>query len=64
MSTKYEKIILQCVVLSIVLSRPGTVYPIIREITHVKRIILESKSEMFKYSILHVTEVNTNNSDG
>ena len=51
--SSYEKIKLKCVVLSIVLAtRPGTILPVVREITHMKKvlkcIILELSQEYAK----------------
>ena len=50
--SSYEKIKLKFVVLSIVLARPGTILPVVREITHMKKvlkcIILELSQEYAK----------------
>ena len=37
--SSYLKIQLKFVVLSIVLARPGTILPVVREITHIKKVL-------------------------
>ena len=36
--TNYEKIILEFAVISIALARPGTIFPVVREITRMKKV--------------------------
>ena len=50
-STNLKKIILEFIVLSIDLARSDAILPVVREITPVKCIILESKLEICKWSI-------------
>ena len=47
-STTYEKIILKFIVISIALDRLGSSFLVIREVTHIKIIILESNLEFVK----------------
>ena len=46
-STNDEKIILKFVVRSIALARPGTIFSVLKEITHIKNIIFIIKSGIF-----------------
>ena len=51
-STKYEKITLKFVILSIAFARLGTILPVVREITLMKTYNFRIKSGMYKRCII------------